>query len=89
LFFVKDNGIGIEDQYKDKVFEIFKRLNRREEYEGTGIGLALCKKIITRHKGNIWLESALGEGTTFYFTINKSLNNEIQLQSNSHLTSRG
>lgn len=86
LFYVKDNGIGIEKQYEDKVFEIFKRLNRREEYEGTGIGLALCKKIITRHKGKIWLESTLGEGTTFYFTIHKSLKKELQPSSNSQLS---
>lgn len=72
-FSVTDNGIGIEDTYKDKIFEIFKRLNRRDEYDGTGIGLALCKKIVYRHKGKIWFDSKLNEGTTFYFTISKDL----------------
>jgi len=76
LFYVKDNGIGIDSRYETKVFEIFKRLHRREDYEGTGIGLALCKKIIARHGGRIWFESELNKGTIFYFTISKSLINE-------------
>ncbi|MFK7981816.1 MAG: PAS domain S-box protein [Saprospiraceae bacterium] len=84
MFFVKDNGIGIDKRYETKVFEIFKRLHRREDYEGTGIGLALCKKIIARHGGKIWFESAINEGTEFYFTISKSLINEkyVPLDSN-------
>ncbi len=73
LFTVRDNGIGIKIEYADKIFQIFQRLHRRDTYEGTGIGLSLCKRIINRHKGRIWFESVLGEGTTFYFTINKSL----------------
>ena len=73
LFSVADNGIGIENKYKERVFEIFKRLHRREEYEGTGIGLSLCKRIVNRHKGDIWFDSTPGNGTTFYFTISKSL----------------
>lgn len=73
LFTIGDNGIGIDSRYKDKVFQIFKRLHRREEYEGTGIGLSLCKRIINRHKGRIWFHSELGQGTTFYFTISKRL----------------
>ncbi|MEM9819888.1 MAG: PAS domain S-box protein [Bacteroidota bacterium] len=73
LFAIQDNGIGIDSRYKDRVFQIFKRLHRREEYEGTGIGLSLCKRIINRHKGRIWFHSELGEGTTFYFTISKRL----------------
>ena len=73
IFSVADNGIGIEQKFKDNVFEIFKRLHGRDKYEGTGIGLALCRKIIYRHNGNIWLESEIGKGTTFYFSVSKNL----------------
>ncbi|QLE44347.1 PAS domain S-box protein [Nostoc sp. C052] len=73
LFQVKDNGIGISSQYLDQIFEVFKRLHTHDEYPGTGIGLAICKKIVTRHSGEIWAESSLGMGTTFYFTIPRSI----------------
>ncbi len=71
LFYVRDNGIGFEPKYADKVFEIFKRLNRRDQYAGSGMGLAICKNIVERHGGKIWAEPILEQGCTFYFTIKK------------------
>jgi PAS domain S-box-containing protein len=68
-FYVKDNGPGIEEQYFERIFRLFQRLVKREEYEGIGVGLTIVKKIIDLHKGEVWVESKVGEGATFYFTL--------------------
>ncbi|MFO8007822.1 MAG: ATP-binding protein, partial [Candidatus Brocadiia bacterium] len=69
VFSVTDNGIGVEERFLEKIFGVFQRLYPRDRYEGAGVGLALCRKIVTRHGGKIWAESVHGEGTTIYFKL--------------------
>ena len=66
---IRDNGIGFDPQYAETIFKVFKRMHSQEKFPGTGIGLAICKKIVERHGGHIWAESQSGRGATFYFTF--------------------
>ncbi len=76
-FKIEDNGIGIKDEFKDKIFKIFKKLHAKTEYQGTGIGLAVCKTIVDQHHGEIWVDSEFGVGTTFNFTLSKNKTSQL------------
>ena len=74
IFYVKDNGVGIREKHFQSVFRMFKRLHGRDKYGGgTGAGLTITKKLVERHGGRLWIESTVGEGTTFFFTLQRSL----------------
>ena len=73
-YFIRDNGVGFDMDQSEKLFSLFQRLHSNKDYEGTGVGLAISKRILTRHHGKIWADSKTGEGTTFFVSLNTAIN---------------